>query len=83
MRVLIQRVSEASVKIDGVEISNISKGLLVFVGIENDDSDKDIEYLSKKIANLRIFDDANGVMNDSVLEVKGEIMVISQFTLQA
>ena len=83
MRVLIQRVSEASVKIDGVEISNISKGLLVFVGIENDDSDKDIEYLSKKIANLRIFDDTNGVMNDSVLEVKGEIMVISQFTLQA
>ncbi|MFA6360833.1 MAG: D-aminoacyl-tRNA deacylase [Dysgonamonadaceae bacterium] len=83
MRVLIQRVSEASVKIDGVERSNISKGLLVFVGIENDDSDKDIEYLSKKIANLRIFDDANGVMNDSVLEVKGEIMVISQFTLQA
>ena len=83
MRVLIQRVSEASVTIDKNEYSSISKGLLILVGIENDDADEDIDYLCKKIINLRIFDDANGVMNDSVLEVKGEIMVISQFTLQA
>lgn len=83
MRVLIQRVLEASVKIEGVETSNIKKGLLVFVGIENEDTDKDIAYLSKKITNLRIFDDSKGVMNDSVVQAKGEIMVISQFTLHA
>ncbi len=83
MRVLIQRVLEACVKIDQVETSRISKGMLVFVGIENEDGDKDIEYLCKKIANLRIFDDANGVMNKSVLQVEGQIMVISQFTLHA
>ena len=83
MRVLIQRVSEASVNIDQEEYSRISKGLLIFVGIENDDNDDDIEYLCKKIINLRIFDDKNGVMNESVIQVKGEIMVISQFTLHA
>lgn len=83
MRVLIQRVLKASVTIDGVETSNIKKGLLVFVGIENDDRDKDIAYLSKKIVNLRIFDDQNGVMNNSVVQAEGEIMVISQFTLHA
>ncbi|NLA62435.1 MAG: D-tyrosyl-tRNA(Tyr) deacylase [Bacteroidales bacterium] len=83
MRVLIQRVSEANVKIDLEEHSRISKGLLIFVGIENDDNDDDIEYLCKKIINLRIFDDKNGVMNESVFQVKGKIMVISQFTLQA
>ena len=83
MRVLIQRVSEASVNIDQEEYSRISKGLLIFVGIENDDNDDDIEYLCKKIINLRIFDDKNGVMNESVFQVKGKIMVISQFTLQA
>ena len=83
MRVLIQRVSEARVNIDQEEYSRISKGLLIFVGIENDDNDDDIEYLCKKIINLRIFDDKNGVMNESVIQVGGEIMVISQFTLQA
>ena len=83
MRVLIQRVSEASVNIDQQEHSQISDGLLIFVGIENDDNDDDIEYLCKKISNLRIFDDKNGVMNESVIQVKGEIMVISQFTLHA
>ena len=81
MRVLIQRVVRASVEINQKEHSNISKGLLVFVGIEEDDTNKDIAYLCKKIANLRIFDDANGVMNDSVMDIKGEVMVISQFTL--
>ena len=83
MRILIQRVSEASVKIDQIEHSNISKGMLVMVGIENDDTDKDIDYLCKKITNLRIFDDENGVMNESILQAKGQIMVISQFTLHA
>ena len=83
MRVLIQRVSEASVNIDQEEHSRISKGLLILVGIENDDNDEDIAYLCKKIINLRIFDDKNGVMNESVIQIKGEIMIISQFTLQA
>lgn len=83
MRVLIQRVAKASVEINNKVYSKISNGLLVFVGIEEDDTDNDIEYLCKKIANLRIFDDENGVMNESVLQTKGELMVISQFTLHA
>ena len=83
MRVLIQRVAEASVTINQSEHSRISKGLLIFVGIENEDSDDDIDYLCRKITNLRIFDDANGVMNESVLQTKGQILVISQFTLHA
>ncbi|HHW81133.1 MAG TPA: D-tyrosyl-tRNA(Tyr) deacylase [Bacteroidales bacterium] len=83
MRVLIQRVSEASVTIDKNEYSSISKGLLILVGIENDDADEDIDYLCKKIINLRIFDDAKGVMNESILKQEGQMMVISQFTLHA
>ena len=83
MRVLIQRVSEASVTIDKNEYSSISKGLLILVGIENDDADEDIDYLCKKIINLRIFDDAKGVMNESILKQEGQLMVISQFTLHA
>ena len=83
MRVLIQRVLEATVKIDQVEYSRISKGMLVFVGIENDDTEEDIDYLCKKILNLRIFDDEEGVMNESVMQKENEIMVISQFTLHA
>lgn len=83
MRVLIQRVTEAKVTIDESEHSSISKGLLILVGIENKDTDDDIEYLCNKIINLRIFDDKNGVMNESVLQTQGHIMVISQFTLHA
>ena len=83
MRVLIQRVSEANVKINQVEYSRISKGMLVLVGIENDDTEEDIDYLCKKILYLRIFDDEEGVMNESVLQKENEIMVISQFTLHA
>lgn len=83
MRILIQRVSEASVQIEGKTKSEIDKGLLIFVGIENEDSEDDIEYLAKKSVNLRIFDDENGVMNRSILDSGGDMLVISQFTLHA
>lgn len=83
MRVVIQRVTEASVTIDGKIKSEIGEGLLVLVGIEDRDRDEDIEWLSNKIVNMRIFNDENGVMNRSVLDINGEILVVSQFTLQA
>lgn len=83
MRVLIQKVTHASCTIDGKVKSAIKEGLLVFVGIEDRDTDEDINWLSGKIVNIRIFEDENGVMNKSVLDVNGEILVISQFTLQA
>ena len=83
MRVLIQRVSEASVQIEGEIKSKIDEGLLIFVGIENDDDKEDIEFLAKKSVNLRIFDDENGVMNRSILDSGGDILVVSQFTLHA
>lgn len=83
MRVVIQRVQHASVTIDGNLRSKIGKGLLILVGIEDRDTQEDIEWLCKKIAHLRIFDDENGVMNKSVVEVDGEILVVSQFTLHA
>ena len=83
MRVLIQRVKEASVTIDGKVISLIHNGLLVFVGITDDDNRDDILWLTKKIANIRLFDDENGVMNRSVIEAAGDILAVSQFTLMA
>ena len=83
MRTLIQRVQHASVTIDGQLKSKIGKGLLVLVGIEDRDTQEDIEWLCRKITNLRIFDDENGVMNRSVIEIEGEILVVSQFTLHA
>lgn len=83
MRTLIQRVRHASVTIEGELKSRIEKGMLVLVGIEDRDTQEDIEWLCKKIANLRIFDDENGVMNRSVLETSGDILVVSQFTLHA
>ena len=83
MRVLIQRVTHASVTIEGKVKSKIGEGLLVLVGIEDRDTDEDIEWLSGKIANIRIFNDENGVMNKSVKDIDGEILVVSQFTLQA
>lgn len=83
MRTVIQRVQSASVTIDGEIKSAIGKGLLIFLGIEDKDSEADIEWLVKKIVNLRIFDDENGVMNRSIIDVDGEALVVSQFTLHA
>ncbi len=83
MRVLIQRVKDASVTVDNKVISLIHNGLLVFVGIEEQDNREDILWLTKKIANIRLFDDENGVMNRSVIEAGGDILAVSQFTLMA
>ena len=83
MRVLIQRVKEASVTVDNKVISLIDKGLLIFVGITDDDTRDDILWLTKKIANIRLFDDENGVMNLSVIDAGGDILAVSQFTLMA
>ncbi|MBR2301863.1 MAG: D-tyrosyl-tRNA(Tyr) deacylase [Bacteroidaceae bacterium] len=83
MRVLIQRVKRATVSIDNKEKSLINNGLLIFVGICDEDTAEDIQWLVKKIANIRLFDDENGVMNKSVIEIDGELLVVSQFTLMA
>ena len=83
MRVVIQRVAHASVTIEGAVKSKIGKGYLVLVGIEEADNEEDIQWLSRKIVGLRVFDDENGVMNKSINDIDGEIMVISQFTLWA
>ncbi len=83
MRMLIQKVTEASVTIEGKLKSAIGKGLLVLVGVEDRDTDADIDWLAGKLVNIRIFDDENGVMNKSVIDEDGEILVVSQFTLQA
>jgi D-aminoacyl-tRNA deacylase len=83
MRTVIQRVSEASVKIDGSIIGKINHGILIFIGIEESDTHEDIIWLSGKISRLRIFNDEEGIMNLSIMDVGGEILVISQFTLHA
>ena len=83
MRVILQRVSSASVTIDGIEKSRIGWGLLLLLGIEHDDTEADIAWLCKKITALRIFSDEAGLMNLSVQDIAGEILVISQFTLYA
>lgn len=83
MRVVIQRVSEASVKVDESICGQIKTGLLVLVGMEDADTNEDIEWLSNKILNLRVFSDVNGVMNLGLKEVDGNILLISQFTLHA
>jgi D-aminoacyl-tRNA deacylase len=83
MRAVIQRVTKASVTIDGKINDSIGEGLLVLVGIEDADNDEDILWLSNKIVNLRIFNDEEGIMNRSVLDVEGNILLISQFTLHA
>ena len=81
MRVVVQRVSQASVSINGKVKSKIGTGLLIFVGIMNDDGREDIDWLSRKIPQIRIFPDNDGLMNQSVVDVNGEILLISQFTL--
>ena len=83
MRAVIQRVSRASVTIDQQIHARIGRGLLVLLGIEDADTEEDIQWLSSKIINLRIFDDAAGVMNESVKDLNGEIILVSQFTLHA
>lgn len=83
MRAVIQRVSHASVTIDGNLKSSIKQGLLVLLGVGEEDTEEDINWLVKKISNLRIFDDEAGVMNRSVIDVNGDVLVVSQFTLMA
>lgn len=83
MRVLVQRVLHASVTIEGAKKAQIGRGVLVFVGVENADTNQDAEWLAVKVVNLRIFDDEQSVMNRSVFDVDGEMLIISQFTLHA
>lgn len=83
MRIVVQRVKSASVSIDGKEVSAIGRGLLALVGVENGDTEEDLRWLVGKTVGLRIFDDENGVMNRSVLDVGGDVLAVSQFTLTA
>ena len=83
MRLLIQRVTEGRCRIEGEVYSQIGKGLVVFVGIGNDETEEDIAWLTKKLVQLRIFDDSEGVMNLSVQDIAGKVMIVSQFTLHA
>lgn len=83
MRTVIQRVQHASVTIDGTVKSSIGKGLLLLLGVEESDTSEDVDWLVRKVAALRVFDDENGVMNRSILDVQGEALVVSQFTLYA
>ncbi len=83
MRALVQRVSQASVTINGQLYSAIQEGLLILLGVEDADGQEDLQWLSRKILHLRIFNDENGVMNRSVLDIQGELLVVSQFTLHA
>ena len=83
MRVVIQRVKNASVTIDNKLHSSIASGMLILIGVEDRDGEEDVDWLVKKVSQLRIFDDENGVMNKSILDINGEILVVSQFTLHA
>jgi D-tyrosyl-tRNA(Tyr) deacylase len=83
MRAVIQRVADASVTVDGDIVGTIQKGLLIFLGIEDADTSRDIEWLSSKIVNLRIFNDEQGIMNISIKDIDGGLLLISQFTLHA
>ncbi|MDR0538231.1 MAG: D-tyrosyl-tRNA(Tyr) deacylase [Tannerellaceae bacterium] len=83
MRTIIQRVSYAKVSINNSETASIKKGILLLLGIENEDNSEDIKWLTHKIINLRIFNDADGIMNKSILEIEGDILLVSQFTLHA
>lgn len=83
MRIVIQRVSHAAVAIDGQVKSQIGRGFLILLGIEDADTDEDIDWLVRKVAGLRVFDDENGVMNCDIRSIDGEVLVVSQFTLMA
>ena len=83
MKIVIQRVSEASVTVGNSKVANINAGLLVLLGIVAEDAQEDIDFLVRKIANLRIFNDAEGIMNTSLVDTNGAVIVVSQFTLQA
>ncbi|WP_298782544.1 D-aminoacyl-tRNA deacylase [uncultured Polaribacter sp.] len=83
MKIVIQRVSLASVTVDQKKVADINKGLLILLGIVADDTQQDIDFLVRKIVNLRIFNDEKGVMNTSLLDIDGDVIVVSQFTLQA
>lgn len=83
MKAVIQRVAQSSVNIEGEIVASIQKGLLILVGIEEADTKEDVEWLSSKIVNLRIFDDDNNIMNLSIKDVNGEVIIVSQFTLHA
>lgn len=83
MRLVIQKVKEAKVEIEGITVAQIQKGYLILLGITEGDTQSDIQWLSKKTVNMRLFEDQNGVMNKSIHEVDGEIIVVSQFTLYA
>ena len=81
MRAVVQRVTESSVTVDGAVTGSIGKGLMVLIGVEEGDAEKDAEYIAKKVSALRVFDDENGVMNLSVQDIGGEVLAVSQFTL--
>lgn len=83
MRAVVQRVSSASVSVDGQTIGNIGRGLMVLICVVNDDTDGDLALMVRKISNMRIFDDDEGVMNRSVIDIEGNVLAISQFTLAA
>ncbi|MEQ9263234.1 MAG: D-aminoacyl-tRNA deacylase [Owenweeksia sp.] len=83
MRALLQRVSSASVTIEGKEVSAIGRGLLLLLGVEEEDGREDIEWLARKVSSMRIFGDENGRMNVSLCDIKGELLIVSQFTLHA
>jgi len=83
MRVIIQRVKNASVEVENLVVSSISNGMVVLLGIEHEDDENDVEWISNKISQLRIFDDQKKVMNNSIIDIGGEIIIISQFTLHA
>ena len=83
MRALIQRVKKGSVEVDNRVVSNINQGIVLFIGIENSDDENDINWISQKVSQLRIFDDEKKIMNKSLIDIDGEILIISQFTLHA